>query len=83
MEWRNARPAEVDASDEPPRLYTVVLAGVISQQIANEPSARYESGTYASLTDAALDMFLSSGRRFRLAGHLVACGNFLGWMAGA
>jgi AcrR family transcriptional regulator len=45
------------ASDEAPRLYTVVLSGLVSQQLANEPAAGYETGVFTSLTDAALDMF--------------------------
>jgi AcrR family transcriptional regulator len=47
------------ATDEAPRLYTIVLAGVISQQMANEPGAGYDEGMFTSLTDAALDMFFA------------------------
>jgi AcrR family transcriptional regulator len=47
------------ASDEGLRLYTVVLSGVISQQLANEPGAGYNTGIFSSLTDAALDMFFA------------------------
>jgi AcrR family transcriptional regulator len=47
------------AGDEAPRLYTIVLAGVISQQMANEPGAGYDAGMFTSLTDAALDMFFA------------------------
>jgi AcrR family transcriptional regulator len=47
------------AADEAPRLYTIVLAGVISQQMANEPGAGYDAGMFTSLTDAALDMFFA------------------------
>jgi AcrR family transcriptional regulator len=47
------------ASVEALRLYTVVLSGVISQQMANEPGAGYDVGVFSSLTDAALDMFLA------------------------
>jgi AcrR family transcriptional regulator len=47
------------ATDEAPRLYTIVLAGVISQQMANEPGAGYDAGMFTSLTDAALDMFFA------------------------
>jgi AcrR family transcriptional regulator len=46
------------ASVEALRLYTVILSGVISQQMANEPGADYDTGIFSSLTDAALDMFL-------------------------
>src|SRR5271170_2346363 len=41
------------AADEAPRLYTIVLAGVISHQMANEPGAGYDAGMFTSLTDAA------------------------------
>ena len=47
------------ASAEAQRLFTVVLSGVISQQLANQPGASYEAGMFTSLTDAALDMFLA------------------------
>jgi len=47
------------ASDQAQRLFTIVLSGVISQQMANQPGAGYESGMFTSLTDAALDMFLA------------------------
>jgi hypothetical protein len=53
------------ASDEAPQMLTIVLSGVISQQIANEPAADYDTGTFTSLTDAALDMFLA---RYALPG---------------
>src|SRR5215468_8256295 len=47
------------ASAETPRLFTVVLSGLISQQMANEPGADYDTGMFTSLTDAALDMFFA------------------------
>ena len=47
------------ASDEAPRLFTIVLSGLISQQMANEPAAGYDCGMFTSLTDAALDMFFA------------------------
>ena len=47
------------ASAEAPRLFTVVLSGLISQQMANEPGADYDTGMFTSLTDAALDMFFA------------------------
>jgi len=46
-------------SDEAPRLWTIVLSGLISQQMANEPGAGYDTGMFTSLTDAALDMFFA------------------------
>src|SRR5215475_10558483 len=47
------------ASEEAPRLFTVVLSGLISQQMANEPGVGYDTGMFTSLTDAALDMFFA------------------------
>jgi AcrR family transcriptional regulator len=41
------------------RLFTIVLSGVISQQLANQPGASYDAGMFTSLTDAALDMFFA------------------------
>ena len=46
-------------TDETPRLFTIVLSGLISQQLANEPGAGYDTGMFTSLTDAALDMFFA------------------------
>jgi AcrR family transcriptional regulator len=42
------------------RLYTVVLSGLITQQLANEPWASFEDGAFSRLTDAALEKFLSA-----------------------
>src|SRR5690242_9349467 len=53
------------ASEEAPRLFTVVLSGLVSQQMANEPGADYDTGMFSSLTDAALDMFFA---RYALPG---------------
>jgi AcrR family transcriptional regulator len=53
------------ACEEAPRLFTVVLSGLISQQMANEPGADYDTGMFSSLTDAALDMFFA---RYALPG---------------
>jgi AcrR family transcriptional regulator len=47
------------ASGEALRLYTVVLSGVISQQMANEPGAKYDTGIFSSLSDSAFDMFFA------------------------
>lgn len=47
------------ATAEALRLYTVVLSGVISQQMANEPGAKYDTGIFSSLTDPAFDMFFA------------------------
>jgi len=53
------------ASAEAPRLFTIVLSGLISQQMANEPAADYDTGMFTSLTDAALDMLFA---RYALPG---------------
>jgi hypothetical protein len=45
------------------RLYTVVMSGVISQQLANEPGVPYEDGAFSRLTETALDLFLAPYRR--------------------
>ncbi len=47
------------ASTAAPRLFTVVLSGLLSQQMANEPGADYDTGMFTSLTEAALDMFFA------------------------
>jgi AcrR family transcriptional regulator len=47
------------ASPEAARLFTIVLSGLISQQMANEPGAGYDTGMFTSLTEAALDMFFA------------------------
>lgn len=46
-------------SDDAVRLYTVVLSGLISQQMANEPGVPFADGGFSRLTDAAVDLFLS------------------------
>ena len=50
------------ASDEAMRLWTVVLSGLITQQLANEPGVPFAEGRFARLTDAAIDVFLSTYR---------------------
>lgn len=47
-------------SDEAIRLYTVVLSGVISQQLANQPGAAFDDGVFSRLTERAIDLFLSA-----------------------
>lgn len=49
-------------SDDAVRLWTVLLSGVISQQMANEPGATFEEGAFSRLTDAALDLFFTTYR---------------------
>jgi AcrR family transcriptional regulator len=49
-------------TDDAVRLYTVLLSGLISQQLANEPRVPFAEGVYSRLTDAAIDLFLSAHR---------------------
>jgi AcrR family transcriptional regulator len=49
-------------NDETVRLYTVVLAGLISQQLANQPGVPYADGEFSGLTGTAIDLFLSALR---------------------
>lgn len=53
------------ASDEALRLYTVLLSGLISQQIANQPGVGYDAGIFSSLTDTALDLFFARYTTYR------------------
>lgn len=59
------RLGELDESadnDNAVRLLTVVISGLISQQMANEPGTPYETGAFTRLTDDAVDMFLAHYR---------------------
>jgi AcrR family transcriptional regulator len=47
-------------SEDAVRLYTVVLSGLISQQLANEPGVPYAEGAFSRLTDAAIELLLSA-----------------------
>ena len=47
-------------SDDVVRLYTVLLSGLISQQLANQPGVPYAEGAFSRLTDTAIDLFLSA-----------------------
>jgi AcrR family transcriptional regulator len=47
-------------SDDVVRLYTVVLAGLISQQLANQPGASFADGVFSRLTATSIDQFLSA-----------------------
>ena len=49
-------------SEDAVRLYTVVLSGLISQQLANQPGAGFEAGVFTRLTDEALDLFFDHYR---------------------
>jgi AcrR family transcriptional regulator len=44
-------------SDEGIALYTSMIAGLLSQQIANEPDASFEDGRYIRLLPVVLEMF--------------------------
>ena len=46
-------------SDEVVALYTVLVAGLISQQLANQPGVSYADGVFSRLTPAAIELFLS------------------------
>jgi AcrR family transcriptional regulator len=48
------------ATDDTVRLYTVVLSGLISQQLANQPGVPFAEGVFSRLTDAAIKQFLSA-----------------------
>jgi AcrR family transcriptional regulator len=45
--------------EEAIRVFTVLLSGIITQQMANEPGATYTTGVFTALTDQALDMFFA------------------------
>jgi AcrR family transcriptional regulator len=49
--------APAAATEEGVALYTVLMSGVISQQLSNEPSAPPGQGRFTRLTPAALEMF--------------------------
>jgi AcrR family transcriptional regulator len=46
------------ATDEGMRLLIILIAGVVSQQMANEPSANYENGAFTSMTHTVFQLFL-------------------------
>lgn len=46
------------AAEEPAvRLLTVLISGLVSQQMANDPDGGFDTGLFAGLTDTALAMF--------------------------
>lgn len=47
-------------SDDVVRLYTVVLSGLITQQLANQPGAPFAEGAFSRLTPTAIDLFLAA-----------------------
>jgi AcrR family transcriptional regulator len=50
--------APAAVSEEGGALYTILMAGVISQQLANEPAATAATGRFTRLTPTVLDMFV-------------------------
>lgn len=46
-------------SDEAARLLTVLISGLMTQQMANQPDTAFEDGVFTRLTDQAVDMFLA------------------------
>jgi AcrR family transcriptional regulator len=57
---RHGQLAPAADSDDVVRLYTVLLSGLISQQLANQPGVSYAEGVFSRLTDAAIELFLSA-----------------------
>jgi AcrR family transcriptional regulator len=55
---RNGRRARRSNAEHALRLLTVIVSGLVTQQMANEPGVRFERGVFSSLTDELLDMFL-------------------------
>jgi hypothetical protein len=45
-------------SDDTLRLLTAIVAGLGTQQLANQPGVSYRDGLFSSLTDRALEMFV-------------------------
>ena len=58
---RASSPGSIDV-DEAARMLTVVMSGLISLQLANEPGVPYSAGRFSSLTAAAADMYLTHPR---------------------
>ncbi|MFP5219407.1 MAG: TetR/AcrR family transcriptional regulator [Actinomycetes bacterium] len=46
-------------TDDALRLFTVLLSGLISQQLANEPGVPFDRGAFTRLTESALDLFFT------------------------
>lgn len=46
-------------SDEAVRLLTVLISGIATQQMANQPGVSYDDGEFTALTDEALDLFFT------------------------
>lgn len=54
---------EAADSSDAVRLLTVVMSGLVSQQMANEPGMPYVTGAFTRLTDEAFEMFLAHYQR--------------------
>lgn len=50
-------------SEEAMRLLSVVMSGVVSQQLSNEPEASFDAGRFTSMTHTALALFTDHYRR--------------------
>jgi len=46
-------------SDDAIRILTVLMSGLISQQLANQPGVPFEDGRFTTLTQEALDLFFT------------------------
>jgi AcrR family transcriptional regulator len=46
-------------SDEAARILTVLISGLITQQMANQPGVDVETGLFTAITDEVFDMFLA------------------------
>lgn len=53
---------EAAAAPDAVRMLTVVLAGIVSQQLANEPGVPFADGTFTRLTHEALDLYFAGYR---------------------
>jgi AcrR family transcriptional regulator len=50
------------ADDDAIRLFTVLISGLISQQLANQPGVGFDEGAFSRLSGDAFDLFLSAYR---------------------
>lgn len=46
--------------DHAMRMLTILVAGLVSQQLANEPAVAFHRGSFSAMTEAALDMYLAT-----------------------
>jgi AcrR family transcriptional regulator len=66
LQLRGLFDPDADAQDVL-RTWTVLISGVISQQLANAPDETFECGVYTSLLPELVDMYLARhGRRTRI-----------------